>query len=176
MGWGCPPGVRWRRLAGPWPLRAERGFTSAAQPASPLPFLPHTHTHQSFPMSSRGPLLASPGLGHLPGAPTGVGSAGPRCLHHVLSGRPAAALMWGRPAPRLGHQRPRPGCLCLLGSAQPREGLQSAWAWAAVLGSSGSVFPPCCRAQNGPWGPLPDTALAPALPLPAFFLPPDHMD
>lgn len=41
------------------------------------------------PMSSRslscgGPLLASPGLGPLPGAPPGVGSAGRQCLDHVL--------------------------------------------------------------------------------------------
>ncbi|XP_040321969.1 uncharacterized protein LOC121023850 [Herpailurus yagouaroundi] len=119
-------------------------------------------------MSSRGPLLASPGLGHLPGAPTGVGSAGPRCLHHVLwaaSSSPragaASSTAWPPEAP--------PG-VPPAGWAQlsPGRGFRSAGAWAATVGSRGPVFSPAGRALDGPWRPLPDTALARALGQPAF--------
>lgn len=78
-GGGCPPGVG--RLVCLCP--------AALVSAPPSPGLPPPTALQSFPVSSRSlrfraPLLASPKLGHLPGAPTGVGSPGRPRLHHVL--------------------------------------------------------------------------------------------
>lgn len=53
----------------------------------PPPASPHLSPVLSYVLKESalwGPLLASPKLGHLPGAPTGVGSPGRQRLHHVL--------------------------------------------------------------------------------------------
>ena len=135
----------------------------AVQPASyPPPARSPVLPVSSRSLSCGGPPLASPGLGHLPGAPTGVGSAGRQCLDHVLwaasSGPRAGAANRGAWPPEAP-----PGAPAGRLSSLPWEWLRSGLG----LGCCGwrqqqALRPSPGTALDRPWGPLPGTALSPA--------------
>lgn len=126
-------------------------------PPSPSPPVPPMSSRS---LSCRGPLLASPRLGHLPGAPPGVGSAGRQRLDHVLwaagRGPRAGAASRGAWLPEAPPGPPAP-LPALPGSDFRAPGLRPL---RLAAGTPPHNSPG--TALDHPWGTLPGRALSPA--------------